>query len=337
MMSERRERRGALAAALFLLALPAVVTAAVRPGRLAIREITPRAGAAAPFLSRPVAVVCGEGDVYVLDAADGDIKVFGRDGAYRRTLGRRGQGPGEFRLPNDLDVFDGRLYVADTANRRLQILDVDGKPLGGFVVGLAPWRVLVLEKDRIVVAGLPSGRGRDEKLLSCFREDGRLVWRAIEARRSGDAIHDALRDQIMIRRSAGGGFRVIRAFDDRAIVSMNAEGFRTGAAFAPEEGLPFEKITVATTGGRQKTLKGLCWTAADDSRRLFLLRPGYAEDGDLGPGSVAAVLGAGLELEGLIEFPEPVSRFAVSGPMIYAVDTDCRLRLFEIDERGEAL
>jgi len=333
-MSMRLAGRGALAAVLFLMELPAVVAAAVPPGRLAIREITPRSGGAAPFLSRPVAIVCGEGVVYVLDAADGDIKVFGRDGAYRNTLGRKGQGPGEFRLPNDLDVFEGRLYVADTANRRLQILSADGKPVGGFVVGLAPWRILVLEKDRIVVAGLPSGRARDEKLLSCFREDGRLVWRAIEARRSGDAVHDALKDQVMIRRAAGGGLRVIRAFDDRAVVSLNIDGFRTGAEFVPEDGLPFQKIAVATAGGHQKTLKGLCWTAADDGGRLFLLRPGYAEDGDLGPGSAAAVLGSGLELEALIEFPGPMSRLAVSGRLIYAVDTDCRLRLFEIEERG---
>jgi hypothetical protein len=302
-----------------------------QPRRLAVREIRPQAGAAAPFLFRPVSVVCDKGSVYVLDSADADIKVYSRDGAFRRTIGRKGQGPAEFRLPNDLDVFGGRLYVADSANRRLQILDGGGKLLGGFGVGMTPWRILVLGDDRILVAALPSGRARGEKLIACFRRDGTLAWQAVDSLQSGDSVYDALMNQLFMKRSPGGGFRLIRLFDDRIIRTMNCDGFPTDDATAPESGLPFKDIAVSTAGGRKRTLRGFCRGCAADGRRLYLLSPEYTDDHDLGPGRVITVLGESLGLEALIELPEKMTDFAVAENTIYAIDTDSSLRLFMFD------
>jgi DNA-binding beta-propeller fold protein YncE len=46
------------------------------------------------------------------------------------TWGRAGSGPGEFRDPRGIAVdAQGRLYVADTGNRRVQVLDANGQPL----------------------------------------------------------------------------------------------------------------------------------------------------------------------------------------------------------------
>jgi len=301
------------------------------PRRLAVREIQPQAGAAAPFLFRPVSVVCDKGSVYVLDSADADIKVYSRDGAFRRTIGRKGQGPAEFRLPNDLDVFGGRLYVADSANRRLQILDAGGRLLGGFGVGMTPWRILVLGDDRILVAALPSGRARGEKLIVCFRRDGTLDWQAVDSLQSGDSVYDALMNQVFLKRSPGGRFRLIRLFDDRIIRTMASDGSPTEDTPAPEAGLPFKDIVVPTANGQKRTLRGFCWSCAADGRRLYLLSPEYTDDHDLGPGRVIAVLDESLDLEALIELPEKITDFAVAGNTIYAIDTDSSLRLFRFD------
>ena len=61
------------------------------------------------------------------------------------------------------------------------------------------------------MAGLTSGRAPDEKILSCFRRDGTPVWRAVDPLRSGDAVHDALKNPVFIRRAPGGGFRIVLA------------------------------------------------------------------------------------------------------------------------------
>jgi hypothetical protein len=55
------------------------------------------------------------------------ISRFSKDGTFIKSFGRYGTGPGEFRTPHDLALDpQGRLFVADRGNMRLQILDQDG-------------------------------------------------------------------------------------------------------------------------------------------------------------------------------------------------------------------
>ncbi len=63
------------------------------------------------------------GTLYVADTAGHDIKVFDVEGKLLRTLGARGEGQGEFNFPTHLALADGQLYVTDTMNSRVQVLD----------------------------------------------------------------------------------------------------------------------------------------------------------------------------------------------------------------------
>ena len=65
--------------------------------------------------------------VYVLDVFTQEIRVFGRDGAFVRTIGGRGGGPGEFRGVNGM-TFDpsGRLWVMNQGNVRYSVFDTSG-------------------------------------------------------------------------------------------------------------------------------------------------------------------------------------------------------------------
>jgi len=85
-------------------------------------------------LERPTGLALdpASGELYVADSARHDIKVFGADGGLVRTLGRRGEAPGEFNGPTHLAFHDGRLIVADTLNARVQVLESDGRPLTNF-------------------------------------------------------------------------------------------------------------------------------------------------------------------------------------------------------------
>ncbi len=60
-------------------------------------------------------------NVYVLDGQARHVRAYDADGNYLRTLGRDGEGPGEFKVPIGLAISNGRLLVRDPANGRVQL------------------------------------------------------------------------------------------------------------------------------------------------------------------------------------------------------------------------
>jgi DNA-binding beta-propeller fold protein YncE len=77
------------------------------------------------YLTRPTGIARDpvSGLVYVADSAAHDIKVFDGLGRLVETYGSRGERVGEFNGPTHLAFAGGRLYVADTLNARIQVLD----------------------------------------------------------------------------------------------------------------------------------------------------------------------------------------------------------------------
>lgn len=71
----------------------------------------------------------GAGNAYLLDIDAFTVMVVDREGALVRTIGRQGDGPGEFDFPRQLAVLeDGRVVVSDIARHRaFQVFDSDGQ------------------------------------------------------------------------------------------------------------------------------------------------------------------------------------------------------------------
>lgn len=70
------------------------------------------------------------GRVLTLDFKDQQVHVFDSMGRYVRSLGRSGQGPGEFGNANGLlRAPDGRLWINDPSNNRFTVLGPDGSLL----------------------------------------------------------------------------------------------------------------------------------------------------------------------------------------------------------------
>lgn len=100
------------------------------------------AGGGAAMFNEPCDVITApNGDIFVADGHSGQnpnapanttarIVKFTKDGKYIKEWGKLGSGPGEFRTPHAL-AFDsqGRLFVADRGNHRIQIFDQEGKLL----------------------------------------------------------------------------------------------------------------------------------------------------------------------------------------------------------------
>lgn len=60
--------------------------------------------------------------IYVADTEAHMIKVFGLEGNLLAEIGSRGEGPGEFNYPTHIAISQGKLYVTDTMNARVQVL-----------------------------------------------------------------------------------------------------------------------------------------------------------------------------------------------------------------------
>ena len=85
-------------------------------------------------MDEPSDLAVHAGEVFVADTWNHRISVYGLgDGAFRRTFGRRGAAAGEFTYPTGIAVAGGRVYTTERmggeANRRVQVLSLDGVPL----------------------------------------------------------------------------------------------------------------------------------------------------------------------------------------------------------------
>ncbi|XP_053615115.1 RING finger protein nhl-1-like isoform X1 [Plodia interpunctella] len=69
------------------------------------------------------------GEIYVTDKWKHCVHVFSREGEYLRSLGQKGSREGMFRSPEGVatDNAHNHIYVVDTGNDRIQVIQPDGK------------------------------------------------------------------------------------------------------------------------------------------------------------------------------------------------------------------
>jgi DNA-binding beta-propeller fold protein YncE len=68
------------------------------------------------------------GDIFVTDGhVNARVVKYTKDGKFIKAWGKKGNGPGEFNLPHSVAIdSQGRVFVADRSNNRIQIFDQDG-------------------------------------------------------------------------------------------------------------------------------------------------------------------------------------------------------------------
>lgn len=83
-------------------------------------------------MGQPAGVAVSDKRIYVSDAKNHRISVYGLEGTFLQSFGRRGTGPGEFNFPTYLwyDKALGQLWVNDSGNFRFEWFNPDGRFLG---------------------------------------------------------------------------------------------------------------------------------------------------------------------------------------------------------------
>jgi len=92
-----------------------------------------------------------DGNVYVCDGDANHIKKFNKEGKFIETIGRSGAGPGEFGMPGLIEVSKDRLVLWESVNRRISVLNLEGKFIKGFRFSGANERPMDIK-------GLPGGQ-----------------------------------------------------------------------------------------------------------------------------------------------------------------------------------
>ena len=109
--------------------------------------------AAGPF-NRPTRLaVAPGGDFYVSDGyGNARIHHYAPNGELRHSWGEPGDGPGQFNLPHSVWVHtDGRVFVCDRENDRIQIFSPDGELLTMWTNVTRPGDLFIDADDRVYV------------------------------------------------------------------------------------------------------------------------------------------------------------------------------------------
>ena len=133
------------------------------------------------LFNRPTDVAFGpNGEIYVTDGyGNSRVVKFSKQGRYITAWGKPGKGEGEFDLPHTVAVDQqGRVFVGDRENYRVQVFDSDGKFLTQWTHVGSPWGFALQpdgtlfmtdgHNDRILKLDL------DGKVLGAFGRNGRM-------------------------------------------------------------------------------------------------------------------------------------------------------------------
>ncbi len=128
--------------------------------------------------------------LYILDGPGHRVFVIGSDGVIVDSLGREGQGPGEFRDPWAIAITANEIAVADLATRRIVRWTQAGEPLDPIPIRDALWepKFQFSEGSILYTTVGPAGGGQEQYLLVRTGPSGKstVITLAKQGLRVGD-------------------------------------------------------------------------------------------------------------------------------------------------------
>lgn len=133
-----------------------------------------------------------QNNFYVLDAQLSEVRIFDQSGAWVNTIGREGEGPGEFRRPQDLNLMaDGTVGVVQPRPSKMILLTPTGDPAGEYTItprgeGFAALSSAATTGDNIAILYNVGNPDREEQKftrttrLSVFDGEGNEIREVIK-------------------------------------------------------------------------------------------------------------------------------------------------------------
>jgi DNA-binding beta-propeller fold protein YncE len=158
-------------------------------------------GAEPGDLDHPMHIAIKNEKLYVTDLRNHRIQVFSLAGELLTVIGEEGSDPGQFSSPGGIAVdADGRMYVADSKNQRIQLLDANGMQIRQFGTGAG---------GGFVVGDTYNNR------IQAFGPDGALEWMVPDHTTEQDAAHGRFRGVMAVAVDAQGNSFVADYGNDR--------------------------------------------------------------------------------------------------------------------------
>ncbi len=221
-----------------------------------------------------------QGRIYALDGKDCVIRVFDSGGRFLRTIGQKGQGPGEFSTPGRIVLtHDDEIVALDSGNRRMSYFKSDGTLIkelstakwsflrfrvtsrgdiyadhaavsdqGGLVLQLSRFSPDLASSTALATEPRPGAPNRVMAFPPWFQHgmthDGGLVW-AVDSRYEITVLDPDGKTRLKI-------FKVpepnpIRAEDRKAIIEEEYKGVPPDALDIPSHFPPIRTLVVADT------------------------------------------------------------------------------------------
>lgn len=126
------------------------------------------------FFESPVDICFDDkSNLYVCDYKANNIKVLDPSGKFTKTIGRQGQGPGEFEMPFQVAISKDQLVVWELSNRRISVLNPEGEFIKSVQIARNegwPRKIRALPNGDFVIESAKTYYGNNEKPQECIIE-----------------------------------------------------------------------------------------------------------------------------------------------------------------------
>lgn len=180
------------------------------------------------------------GKIYLVQPLEAAVRVYDSDGRSVATLGRRGDGPGEFRVPLHAGWIRDTLWVVDLADQRVTFWKQGIAPAGGFRFtgpDLGPdfnpaAPIAVLEDGNLLFGAVPRMNANGRRATN--------LGAALRAGRDGSEVQPVAKlrfSSLTVVESSEGSSLMLsyQPFDDRTLVRCSS---RCYAPTPPPPGTP---------------------------------------------------------------------------------------------------
>lgn len=120
-----------------------------------------------------------EENIYALDSGNCRVQKFDKNGRYLRTIGRKGQGPGEFVNPSAFFLDgEGNLYISD--QMKIEVFAATGEYKKSISLETRIYEFIVTQEGQIITHTELSADEGNKKAIIKLNPEGKIIERMVE-------------------------------------------------------------------------------------------------------------------------------------------------------------